>query len=176
MAYFAGRSKPFNVKRVRDQSDDESAGTKKKQGREERVQEIVDALKGKHSARFTHMQMRIWAEMIQSGMYSSMDDPPSTSMFVRAGTDGPNRKKGQQNPVAQALSEAATALSAAFSPGNQRAGTESKCTGGLGIIESRSRLYKQLSELHELQNIGVLTEDEYQLEKDAIMKILKQLK
>jgi len=57
----------------------------------------------------------------------------------------------------QALSEEATTLTTAFSPGNQRAGTDSKC---MGIIESRSRLYKQLSELHELQNIGVSTEDE----------------
>jgi len=101
-----------------------------------------DALKEKHSTRLKHMQMHIWAEMIQSGIYSSTDDPPSTSMFVWAGADGPNKKKGQQNPVAQAISEAATALTTAFSPNNQRAGTESKCTSGLGIIESWSRLYK----------------------------------
>jgi len=45
------------VKRVRDHSDNESAGTKKKQEREESIQEIVDALK---ETRFTHKQMRIW--------------------------------------------------------------------------------------------------------------------
>jgi len=91
------------------------------------VKTELDVLKEKHSTHFTHMQMHIWAKMIQNGMYSSMDDPPSTSMFVQAGADGPNRRKGQQNPGA------ATALTTAFSPGNQRAGTESKCTG---IIES----------------------------------------
>ena len=44
------------------------------------------------------------------------------------------------------------------------------------VIESRSTLYKQLSELRELQNVGALTADEYQAEKDSIMKLLLQPK
>jgi len=59
------------------------------------------------------MQMWIWAEKIVSGMYSSMHDSLNASMLVRAGPDSAQRKKSQQNPVAWALSEAATAITSA---------------------------------------------------------------
>ena len=44
------------------------------------------------------------------------------------------------------------------------------------VIESKSTLYKQLNELRELLNVGALTADEYQAEKDSIMKLLLQPK
>ena len=43
------------------------------------------------------------------------------------------------------------------------------------LIESRSKLYKLLSELQTLRSSGVLTEEEYKAEKDVIMELLKQL-
>jgi len=43
------------------------------------------------------------------------------------------------------------------------------------IIENRSKCYKQLSELNNLKAAGVLTEEEYQLEKEAVMTTLKTL-
>ena len=41
------------------------------------------------------MQLRIWAEMIVEGMYSSREDPPNTTMFVRAGGQWFKRRKIQ---------------------------------------------------------------------------------
>lgn len=59
---------------------------KKKQiDKEEEVQEIVESLKTIHGSSFTGMQLRIWAEMLVSNMYSCTDDPLSTTMLLRAG-------------------------------------------------------------------------------------------
>ena len=105
-------------------------------------------------------------------MYSSVDDPPKTSMSVWAGGGSPP-KKGKKNEVTQALSEVVTAFKGVVSPNMQ---ASSSSVSSSSVIESRSMLYKQLSELRELQNVGVLTTDEYQPEKDSIMKLLLQLK
>ena len=42
-------------------------------------------------------------------------------------------------------------------------------------IHNRSKCYKQLGDLSELRNSGVLTEEEYLREKEAIMITLKKL-
>ena len=44
------------------------------------------------------------------------------------------------------------------------------------MIDSRSKLYKQLSDLQNLKSSGVLSEDEYLLEKESIMDLLTKLK
>ena len=44
------------------------------------------------------------------------------------------------------------------------------------VIESRSKLYKQLGELQNLESSGVLTDEEYKSEKESIMNLLQQLK
>ena len=61
------------------------------------------------------MQLHIWAEMIVSAMHSGIEDPPNTTMFVRAGGGTPYKKKDQQVPVAQALKDAVTAIASALS-------------------------------------------------------------
>ena len=43
------------------------------------------------------------------------------------------------------------------------------------LIESRSKLYKQLSELQNLKSMGVLTDTEYIEEKETIMGLLGKL-
>ena len=63
--------------------DEGKSYIKKQLIRDGKVQEIVDCLKEKHTSLYTAMQMRVWAEMIVSAMYSDMDEPPNTSMFIR---------------------------------------------------------------------------------------------
>ena len=62
------------------------------------------------------MQLHIWAEMIVSAIHSSIEDPPNTTMFVRAGGGTPYKKKDQQVPVAQALQDAVTVIASALFP------------------------------------------------------------
>ena len=97
-------------------------------------------------------------------------------MFMRAGGATPYRKKSvQQSPITQALTEAAVAISTALSPSPGMQLNQGTGTSPAKVIDSRSKLYKQLSELQNLKTSGILTEEEYITEKESIMTLLKQL-
>lgn len=162
-----------------DEPPKKSAPKKKKvsEEREECVQTTVKKLKEKHGSKFTQMQVRIWSEMIAGNIHSSLEEPPKSSMFVRAGKEGTvdKRKNEGNSPMAEALTKAAVALSSALSPQsvNQYAGMS---TSPAKQIEARSKCYKQLNELKNLKESGVLTDIEYADEKVAVLGILKKLK
>ena len=166
------------------ESDDDflfgqSVRRKKKKGtakeeREERVQQSIKVLKDKHGVGFTPMQIRIWSEMIAGELHSSLDDPPTTSMFMRAGDGSANssRKiKNDSNSLTEAFTQAATALSSALLPSPRPHSDSPACSQ----IEARSKCYKQLAEVNNLRLTGVLTEEEYAIEKDAVLQVLKGL-
>ena len=44
------------------------------------------------------------------------------------------------------------------------------------LIDSRSKLYKQLSELQNSKSMGILNDAEYAIEKEMTMDLLRQLK
>lgn len=117
------------------------------------------------------MQCRIWGEMIAGGVHSSCDEHPNTSMFQPAG--GVSTKKKAGPAVANVLSDAITQLSSALSPRPVPASTSGRSPAK--IIENRSKCYKQLAELKNLVQLGVLSDEESCVERDAIMTILKNL-
>ena len=143
-----------------------------KQENKDNVQEILDELKQTHSNNYTAMQLRIWAEMINSGLHVSMDEAPNTSMFHRAGQGTTPRKKDQ---TVQMLADVATTIVTALSP-KVASGTGSSGSSPARVIEHRSKRYKQLNELQDLHGSGVLNEDEYDhTEKASILGLLHQL-
>lgn len=138
-----------------------------------KLEETVTELKELHGQQFTPMQYRIWGEMIIGGLYSSKTESPNTSMFSRAGGKEPPKRKSD---VAVALGEVAKQVSAAFSGALPSTKSSSSSTASPAkSIDNRSKCYKQLGELNDLRNAGVLTEEEYQSEKGAIMGTLKKL-
>ena len=89
---FGSKCSKSNIRRKHasdDESEEElprSRKKKKKAANEDRVQEVVDNLRSKQGSKFTTLQLRIWAELISSGLCTSTDEPPSNnSMFQRAG-------------------------------------------------------------------------------------------
>lgn len=142
--------------------------------KEEQVQKIADSLKKKHDTNFTPMQYRIWGEMIAGGLHINTDNPPNTTMFARAGGGTPCREKSQQSTAVNLFTEAAAAISSALSP--QTPVSASGTCSPAKVIDSRSKLYKQLSDLQNLRSTGVLSQDEYLLEKESIMDLLTKLK
>lgn len=142
--------------------------------REEKVQSILRKQKDKHGTSFTPMQFRIWSEMHVGGIHSSLEDPPTSSMFVRAGT---GKKKDEGNmSMAEALTQAAVAISSTLSPRSSLPSSQPTGTSPAKLIDSRSKCYKQLSELNSLKASGILTEDEYAEEKESVMSLLRKLK
>ena len=120
------------------------------------------------------MQYRVWSEMYVGGIHSSLNEPPTTTMFLRAGGVAPSKKKS--DPVSEALTHLASAIT--VGPGLARSGPSSANqakNNPAKTIENRSRCYRQLGEIKSLHESGLLSEIEYQSEREAIMATLKNL-
>ena len=65
-----------SVKSKRKKSEDNA--------KEKAVAKTVTELQEKHGGTCTQIQYRIWSEMINGGIYSSLINPPNTLMFQRA--------------------------------------------------------------------------------------------
>lgn len=72
-------------RKSKNKEDDSGNAKKTKEEKDRKVDEVISGLKETHGSNFTNMQYRIWAEMITGGTYSSYDNPPTSSMFMRAG-------------------------------------------------------------------------------------------
>ena len=144
-----------------------------KRKKEDKVATIIADLKKRHGDSYTTMQYRIWAEMVSGGLHSSSTDPPSTSMFTRAGGNQGNTggsKKSSSDTTASVLNQLTSAL-LPHPPTNPSSKSDSP---GI-IIENRSKCYRQLGELKNLHEGGLISEDEYACERECIMDTLKKL-
>ncbi len=159
-----------------EQQQSRRSRTKKHDKNMQQVQDTVDQLKARYGSNYTQMQFRIWAELVVGGM-SSIDGPPSNnSMFRRAGAGA--SEKNEKRDVTQTLTNAITAaLSAKDNQESQQLTPRSSTSTSspAKLIENRSKLYKQLSELKNLKGCGVLDDEEYAAEKATIVDLLKQL-
>ena len=111
--------------------------------------------------------------MIAGDVHSSLDDPPTTSMFARAGDGSTKRSKsGSTSSLTDALSQVAVVLSSTLSPRPQ---SNSPTHSPAKQTEVRSKCYKQLSDLNNLRQEGILSEEEYSSERHAVLQVLKSL-
>lgn len=144
------------------------------------VQSIVDELKELHpDSGYTPMQFRIWAEMYNGGVHPCLQEPPTSTMFVRAGGGNTTKKKmsNTNDPLSHAIVQLASALSPNVSASLSHSGSGPKQgVSPAKIIENRSKCYKQLAEVRNMNQSGLLSDEEYTVEREAIMKVLKQLK
>ena len=120
---------------------------RKTQEKSDKVDATIKELKGKNGDNaYTPMQYRVWAEMIIGGVHKSIEHAPTSTMFIRAGSGRKNSEIGVTGS----------------SPAKQ--------------IENRTKCYKQLADIKNLYESGVLSKEEYGEEKDTIMGMLRQLK
>ncbi len=85
------------------------------------------------------------------------------------------KEEREGSTVAEALAQAAVAISSALSPRTPNP-TGQATASPAKVIESHSKCYKRLSDLNNLRGSGVLTGEEYAAEKDAVLAILRKLK
>lgn len=180
------KSEKSQKKRKRTDSDDgnsEDDQPKKKSAREQRDEKLkhaMESLQTKHATNYTPMQYRIWSELHANGMYTDLDNPPNNSMFKRAGATTPVTKKPNNSEFTHAVSAAATQVSTAIVSALTPKSTTERPSASTGIspariIDNRSKCYRQLSDLQNLKSQGVLSEEDYLREKEAILVILKKL-
>lgn len=152
-------------KRKRVESDDsESDGCqptceskKKASVNQEKLDEAMATLQKNYGNQYNQMQYRIWSEMYVGGWHKSLSVAPDSSMFRRAGS---GTQKGARHDD-DVPSSGTSAISSGTSPAR--------------AIDIRSKSYKQLVELKNLKSSGILSEEEYVSEKEAIMASLKKL-
>lgn len=156
-----------------DDNDDDNVTIKKRkkdEEREGRVSKVIEQLKERHKDKFTVFQLRIWAEMFIGDIYVNLDDPPTTSMFIRAG--GGNSTKAKKGSLSDAITQISTTISSLASKSPPPA---PPVCNPVKSIDGRSKCYRQLNELNNLKLAGVLSEDEFYTEKRVIMDLLKKL-
>ena len=141
----------------------------------------METLNEKYGSNYTHMQCWIWSEMHVNGMHTDLDKPPYNSMFKKAESTTPSTKKHSDSfspEMAQALTQAATQVSSAivtaFTPQSVSSGPSTSQTGisPAKIIQNHSKCYRQLTDLQNLRFQGLLSDEDYFREEDAIMGIL----
>ena len=80
--------------------------------RNEAIEQVIEDLKRVHSnTGYTPMQLRIWSEMYNGGVHLSLNEPPTSTMFVRAGTPTVKKTSIKSDSLTQAITQMATALS-----------------------------------------------------------------
>ena len=103
--------------------------------------------------------------MLVGGVHKHYDTPPTSTMFKRSGGDFTIGRKKENFP--RALTPSASTVTPSRS-GNG--------TSPARAIEGRSKCYRQLTELKNLKDTGVLAADEFDAECEAILATLEDLK
>lgn len=108
------------------------------------MQAMIDHLTEKHGDKtytYTPMQYRVWKEMYLGGIHPSLDTPPTTSMFTRAGGGSVKRKTCHtSSEVVSAINDLTAALSPISSSGSTTVSSPAK------IIDNCTKCYRQLAD------------------------------
>ena len=126
---------------------------KKKKDSEElnaAIDSIIKELKELHgNGTYTPMQYRVWAEMHYGEVHPSLTDPPTSSMFIRVGNNPTSKKKTLNDPLTEAITHIASALSPGCSSTPQT--STGHGTSPAKVIDYRSKCYRQLSDVSNLR-------------------------
>lgn len=137
----------------------------------QRVQELIRSIQDKHGEKFTKIQYRLWAEMIDVGTHKSLDEAPSVPMFTS------KARQTQSSALTNAFTNMASSIASALS--NNQTPTKSSSAGSssspVRVVQLRSQYIQQLKDLHSLYEAGALSEQEYAEEKDSILAQLKKM-
>lgn len=165
----------------------------KRQQIEDEVQEIFSQLKDKHGSKYSVPQLRLWARMVASKNHESLDNPPDIPVFSGPG-DLPKKKTSLTDAITGAAMTLANAVrspditctqnnnqAVIVSPSSSPTRATSKNQAeNVGISPGRvSELrMKKLHELRELQSLleqNILTQQEFQEQKQLVLDSLRKL-
>lgn len=123
----------------------------------ERIDEMVDELKQKHSNTYNSIQYRVWAETIEAGRHDNLDCPPKGSFF---------KAQGRKNDTS---STSITPEKASSHTAEHLTLTPSK------IANLRSTYIQQIKELHNLMEIGAIDNEHFIEQRDVLLKQMDKL-
>lgn len=134
------------------------------------AKEYETELKTKHESKYTPFQYKLWAEMYANESHNSLDEPPAAAMFNRDSKQS-RSSHGQKEVMVSAIESLCTALTP-----QQEKGKGSVLSSPLKRAELRSTYIKQLSDVKMLHENGILTEKEYEEQRDELVQLMRGLK
>ena len=150
---------------------------------EQRVEDLAKELEELHGDKLelTDTQYRLWARMIVTGVHASKDTPPQVPLITGVAT---KRKQAEtfKDTLATAIVKAAASNypspTVVQTPHIQQTITQSQEATGVSpgkAAEIRSKSFDQLGTLKKLFEDGILTQNEFEEQKDIILSGLKKL-
>ena len=156
------------------QKGDESIS--KRASTREEVENIMERLQEKHKDKYTVIQLRLWANMLQLGTHRDYESPPNCPMFG-GGKKKPKKKSelvdalsGIAEGVMNALSRQGASDSKTHTP-EKRAIETPDIPHGISpgkCVHLRSQYIGQLKQLHALFEDSAITKQEYDQQKEEI--------
>lgn len=177
-----GRSDPdlgdeLNVKKKKTRSGHKS----KREEKEEEVKLLAEELQELHQGKLdlNEVQYRVWSRMIITGIHSSKDVPPQVPIIV-----GSTPKKSKSNAFEETIMNTATAMMKAVNKSQDTQSTQIQnidcplIASGVSpskVVDIRGKSLGQLGTLKQLFVDGILSQEEYDEQKDIILSGLKKL-
>lgn len=140
-----------------------------------RLADYEHQLQQKHGDKYSRFQIKIWAEALASGQYSDLDNPPGYAMFGRE-KDKKSNKDGHVEVVMSGMMNMMNTLCQALTPKVTPPERRQVGLSPMKKAELRSTYLKQLSELRQLRDNGILTEDEYEEQREDLIDSMRNLK
>ena len=124
---------------------------------------------------YTKPQLKLWARMIHCGSHDNYEEPPDVPLIT-----GIVPKRQKKNPLSDAFTDAARAVSQAFSPDRTELPARSSSSLQVGIspgkaVDLRRKNFEQLRYAQNLYDDKVLSLAEYTEQKETILDALKKL-
>ena len=151
-----------------------SQGSSTVEERKVKAKEYEQKLVELHKDKWTSFQYKLWAEMLVCGTHTSVDEPPSASMFNRESkrpSSGLVANSTLNDTVVSGMMTVVSNFCQALVP--KSAG--STCSSPVKRAELRGTYMKQLTELKQLQDGGILDQEEYEEQRSDIIKLMRQL-
>ena len=143
--------------------------------------EFEEKLLAKHPDKYSRYQIRFWAEMLANGGYSDLDNPPAgAAMFHRETASKRSKTENSNDTIMSGVLTVVNTLCQALVPHDQASPTATRVPSAtfspMKKAELRGTYFKQLVELRNLFDQGILTEDEYKEQKEDLVDAVRKLK
>jgi len=156
---------------------DSSPPPSKRSTKEKEIDDITAELKTLHKEeQYSDPQFRLWARMVVNGLHSSKEIPPQIPLITGI-TPTRGTRKSMQDTVASTVS---AVMKAVGSPHQLQMNSPASSTTGIGVspskaVDLRGKCLAQLSNLKQLFEDSVITEDELEEQKQSILRDLRKL-
>lgn len=138
----------------------------KEKKREEELDDVFQQLKKQHGNEYSGPQLRLWAHMFVANTHDDLEHPPNVPLIT-----GSVQRQARKESLTDAFTNAASAIAKALSPPT----TPSSTCSLSKVVDIRMKNLEQLRCLQQLREDGVLTDEEFLLQKDIVIKSLNKL-